>query len=188
MSKQLSRDVRVAAVAAAFAAVVAAPTGAMAAYVANADHVDHKDAVGAEATVSDRAGKLVATKGDGTLPNNIITKAPNSKLFGGLPLRQVQTQWLSVAANGTIHGASAAASDVVVTHPAAGTYCVSSQNIVRDSVSGNVQSQVNGFEDLTMVVTSLYNTSACPNDLRIYTALDGTLHDTPFTLTFVRTE
>ncbi len=57
---------------------------------------------------------------------------------------------------------------------------------MRPSVAGNVQSQVNGFEDLSLVVTSLYNTSACPNDLRIYTSKGGALADTPFTVTFAR--
>ena len=51
-------------------------------------------------------------------------------------------------------------------------------------MSGTVQSQINGFEDLTMILTSLYHTSACPNEIRIYTARGGALHDTTLTLTF----
>jgi len=51
-------------------------------------------------------------------------------------------------------------------------------------MSGTVQSQINGFDDLTMILTSLYHTSACPNEIRIYTARGGALHDTTLTLTF----
>jgi hypothetical protein len=73
---------------------------------------------------------------------------------------------------------------VNVSHPAVGVFCVSDNDIEIASVSGTVQSQVNAFEDLTMVVTSLYGTSDCPNRIRIYTAKAGVLYDTPFTLTF----
>ncbi len=117
MVNRFSRDIRIAVVSAAVAGLIAAPTGAMAVYVANADKVDHKDAVGAHASVGARAGKLVATKRNGRLPDNIITKAPDAKLFGGLTPRQVQTQWLSVTAGGDVYGASEGATDVVVTHP-----------------------------------------------------------------------
>lgn len=187
MFQNLSRDVRVALISAVCATVVAAPTGAMAAYVANADKVDNKHAVGAKASVTKRAGKLVATDKTGRLPNDIIAKAPDSALFNGLTLRQAQTQWLSVTADGTIYNASPGASDVTVTHPATGTYCVSSTDIERASVAGNIQSQINAFQDLSLVITSLYNTSACPGEVRIYTALGGALSDSPFTLTFART-
>ena len=44
----------------------------------NAHKVDGKHAVGAGASVADRAGKLVATGNSGFLPNNIIKQAPNS--------------------------------------------------------------------------------------------------------------
>jgi hypothetical protein len=187
MSKHLGHDLRVALIAAIGTAAIVTPTGAVAAaYVANADRVDHKHAVGAGASTASRAGKLVATNSSGRLPNNIIAKAPNAARLDGQTLKQVRTQWLSVTASGTVYGASPGASDVTVTHPATGTYCVSSSNIIRASVSGNVQSQINGFEDLTLVVTSLYNTSACPNNLRIYTTKAGALSDTPFTLTFAR--
>ena len=186
MFRSISRDVRVAVIAAVCAAVVAAPTGAVAAYVANADKVDNKHAVGAKASVTKRAGKLVATNKNGRLPNDIIAKAPDSALFNGLTLRQARTQWLSVTSEGTVYSASPGASDVTVTHPATGTYCVSAADIERASVAGNIQSQVNGFQDLSLIITSLYNTSACPGELRIYTALNGALSDSPFTLTFAR--
>lgn len=68
-------------------AIVTAAGPALAAAVAeaiNADTVDGKHAVGAGASVSSRAGKLVATNGNGTLPNNIIVKAPDSSRLGGL--------------------------------------------------------------------------------------------------------
>ena len=172
------------------AAVVSAltaggPAIATAAFDAmNAHKVDGKHAVGAGASINDRAGKLVATGRSGHLPNNIIVRAPDSARLGGLRLNEVRTQWLSVTAGGTIYGSSPAAASVSVTHPATGTYCVSDNGINTTSVSGNVQSQVDGFEDLTMIVTSLYNTSACPGEIRIYTANAGALYDTPFTLTF----
>lgn len=184
MNKQLRHDLRVALIAAIGTAAIATPTGAVAAYVANADKVDQKHAVGAGASTGNRAGKLVATGSSGRLPNNIIAKAPDAARLHGKTLKHVQTQWLSVDAGGGVYGASPGATDVTVTHPATGTYCVSDSNIIRASVAGNVQSQVNGFEDLTLVVTSLYNTSACPGELRIYTAKGGVLHNTPFTLTF----
>jgi hypothetical protein len=188
MSKHRRLDIRVALAAVIGTAAIAMPTGAVAAYVANADKVDQRHAVGPGASPADRAGKLVATGPGGRLPNNIIAKAPDSARLNGQTVRQVQTQWLSVTASGTVYGASPGAADVTVTHPATGTYCVAATGIVRASVAGNVQSQVNAFEDLTLVVTSLYNTSACPGELRIYTAKGGVLHDTPFTLTFARTE
>jgi hypothetical protein len=93
-----------------------------------------------------------------------------------------------VVANGTVYGSSRPADQFTLTHPATGTYCLESDvgasTINSASVSGTVQSQINGFEDLTMIVTSLYNTSACPSKIRIYTAKAGVLYDTPFTLTF----
>jgi hypothetical protein len=51
----------------------------------NADKVDGKDAVGAGATVANRAGKLVATNGSGLLPDNIIASAPDAAKLGGMP-------------------------------------------------------------------------------------------------------
>lgn len=187
MLKTLSRDARVAVISSICAAVIAAPSGAMAVKVANADKVDGKHAVGAGASVTKRAGKLVATNSEGRLPDNIIAQAPDSALFDGQTPGEALTQWMSVGSDGTVLGASVGASDVTVTHPAAGTYCISPTNIVRQSVSGNIQSQVNAFQDLTLVITSLFNTSACPGELRIYTALNGALSDSPFTLTFART-
>lgn len=60
------------------------PALARAAYDAvNTDKVDGKHAVGAAATRSARAGKLVATNRAGRLPNNIIAKAPNANLLDG---------------------------------------------------------------------------------------------------------
>ena len=49
----------------------------------NSDKVDGKHAVGAGATPTSRAGKLVATNSSGRLPNNIIAKAPDSGLLDG---------------------------------------------------------------------------------------------------------
>jgi len=61
------------------------PTVAQAAYDAlNADKVDGRHAVSSGASVTSRAGKLVATNGEGRLPNNIIAKAPDAGLLDGL--------------------------------------------------------------------------------------------------------
>jgi hypothetical protein len=51
----------------------------------NADRVDGRHAVGADATSTSRAGKLVATNSGGRLPNNIIATAPNAAKLGGHP-------------------------------------------------------------------------------------------------------
>ena len=82
--QNLLRDARTAAVAVAVSSLVMA-TPTIAATVTNADKVDGKDAVGAGATVENRAGKLVATnKTTGRLPNNIIAKAPDADTLDGL--------------------------------------------------------------------------------------------------------
>ncbi len=67
--------------------IAAAGTGgpAIAGVFASDSHkVDGKHAVGARASVANRAGKLVATNSAGRLPNNIITKAPNADRLDGL--------------------------------------------------------------------------------------------------------
>jgi hypothetical protein len=72
---------------AALTAAVTAGGPALASAVAqavNADTVDYKHAVGAGASVDNRAGKLVATNGDGQLPNNIIDKAPDANRLDNL--------------------------------------------------------------------------------------------------------
>lgn len=82
MLKGLIRDVRTTVVAVVVASlVVAAPAVAV---IINADKVDGKDAVGAGATRTARAGKLVATNSRGYLPNNILVKAKDSNLLDGL--------------------------------------------------------------------------------------------------------
>lgn len=155
------------------------------ALVPNADKVDGFHAVGAGTHVADRRGRLVATnRSTGRLPNNIIAKAPDAALLDGQTPADLRTEWISFDASGNVYGASPGAAGVTATHPAAGTYCVDASHIVRASVAGTIQSQVNGFTDITMVVTSLYNTSACNGTIRIYTAQAGALADSPFTLTF----
>jgi hypothetical protein len=52
--------------------------------VMNADTVDGKDAVGAGASISARARKLVATDKQGRLPNKIIRRAPDASKLDGL--------------------------------------------------------------------------------------------------------
>lgn len=64
--------------------VTAGPTVARATYDAvNARMVDGRSAVGSGASRKVRAGKLVATDKDGHLPDDIIVRAPDTKLFGG---------------------------------------------------------------------------------------------------------
>ena len=67
------------------AATVGAPAVAasIADYARNADKVDDRHAVGSGASAADRAGKLVATNGDGRLPNDIISKAPDAHRLDG---------------------------------------------------------------------------------------------------------
>lgn len=61
------------------------PALAAAAYDAvNADKVDGRHAVGAGASSTNRAGKLVATNAAGKLPDNIIAKAPDASKLGGV--------------------------------------------------------------------------------------------------------
>jgi hypothetical protein len=73
----LAHDLRVAVVAVAAASlVVAAPK--VVDTVANADKVDGKHAVGAGASLNQRAGKLVATNSQGRLPDNIIKRVPKA--------------------------------------------------------------------------------------------------------------
>lgn len=56
----------------------------------NADKVDGRHAVGAGATVTQRAGRLVATGSTGRLPNNIIGKPPNADRVDGLDSTELQ--------------------------------------------------------------------------------------------------
>ncbi len=80
---ELVRDLRTVAVAVIVSSVVlAAPS--VAAKLVNADSVDGKSAVGAGASKTARAGKLVATSGAGVLPNNIIKKAQDADKLDGL--------------------------------------------------------------------------------------------------------
>ena len=64
--------------------------GVHALFAHNSDKVDGKHAVGSGASVNKRKGKLVATKkSNGRLPNNIISKAPNSHKLDGLHASQL---------------------------------------------------------------------------------------------------
>ena len=64
----------------------AGPSLARAAFDANnADKVDGKHAVGADASISFRAGKLVATGARGQLPSDIIGVAQDAARLGGRP-------------------------------------------------------------------------------------------------------
>jgi hypothetical protein len=153
--------------------------------VVNADKVDGLHAVKASTPEAKRKGVLVATSPKtGTLPRSVVGKAPDAARLGGSPLEQVRMQWVSFDEAGNVVQNSPGAAGITVTKPAAGTYCLPTGSILRGSVSGAIQSDLNGFEDIALVITSLYNTSACPGDIRIYTAKAGVLEDSPFTLTF----
>lgn len=79
------------------------PAAAQAAFDAlNAHKVDGKHAVSATASVANRAGKLVATNGGGRLPNNIITKAPDSAKLNGLPASGYSTRRLPLVSKGAV--------------------------------------------------------------------------------------
>ncbi len=79
----LGRDLRTAAVAVVVSGMVMA-TPSVASMVTNADKVDGKHAVSAGASVSQRAGKLVATSKQGYLPDNILKKARDADRLDGL--------------------------------------------------------------------------------------------------------
>jgi hypothetical protein len=81
--ENLSRDLRTAAVALLVSVLVTA-TPSVAAKITNADKVDGKDAVGANASIAKRRGKLVATSRRGYLPDNIIKKARDADRLDGL--------------------------------------------------------------------------------------------------------
>ncbi len=87
MSQFIRRHLPVAITAAVVCTMFAGgPTVAQAAFDAvNADKVDGKHAVAANAALTQRAGKLVATNTSGRLPNNIIATAPNAAQLGGKP-------------------------------------------------------------------------------------------------------
>jgi hypothetical protein len=165
---------------------IAGPSGASAVQrVVNADKVDGLHAVAAGAPEAKRKGVLVATsRKTGKLPPSVVGKAPDAERLDGESLEQVRMQWISFDASGNVYGSSPGAEGILVTRPATGTYCLPDDRILRPSLSGAIQSQVNGFEDLSLSITSLYNTSACPGQIRIYTATAGVLADNPFTLHF----
>ena len=96
----LRRDLRTIVVAIAAAAVTATvPAVADSHFDAqNADKVDGRHAVGATATAAQRAGELVATNGNGNLPNDIIAKAPDADRFDGVDSRKFKGLPLDVFA------------------------------------------------------------------------------------------
>jgi hypothetical protein len=96
------------------AAAVIAPAAAdqVVRFARNADKVDGRHAVGARASQEKRAGRLVATNRTGRLPNNIIRRAPNSRLLAGRTggnyeetVCEVGTPaWAFVSSDGTARG------------------------------------------------------------------------------------
>lgn len=97
----------VSAVVAAVTAGAPALARTVADFARNADKVDGKHAVGANASVEDRKGDLVATNiQTGLLPNNIIAKAPDANLLDG----RNSTEFIAegTAAGGDLTGTYAA--------------------------------------------------------------------------------
>lgn len=116
------------------ALTVSAPAMARSAYDAfNAHKVDGKHAVSASATVTNRAGKLVATSVQGKLPNNIITKAPDADKLDGLDgtayARTLHegAAFSGARASGTLTGSQANAASLTFYAPANGYLMVTAQ-------------------------------------------------------------
>jgi len=78
-------------------------------YARNADKVDGRHAVGSRSSVTDRAGKVVATDAKGRLPNNIVRRAPDAKRLGGFPARRFAKTCHQGAIAGTFRLAGGAA-------------------------------------------------------------------------------
>jgi hypothetical protein len=81
------------------AVTVGGPT--IAAKITNADKVDGKHAVGANATVAARAGKLVATNSSGYLPSNIVLKAANADKLDGMDSKAFTVSDTAIQVNQT---------------------------------------------------------------------------------------
>lgn len=73
---------------------------------------------------------------------------------------------------------------MTVSRVATGTYCFTKGKILDSSVAGSVQNDLNGFQDLTMVVSFTVNTTASNEKWVVYTAKSGALSNHRFTLTF----
>ena len=141
----LSRDLRTMALSVLVASLVVAVPATAAVMATNSDKVDGKHAVGAKASVSQRAGKLVATGRNGKFPNNVIAKAPDANRLDGLDataflgagakaadadqldgkdsteFMSSDDAWAYVISNGGLHASSG---NLTVTRPALGQYCV----------------------------------------------------------------
>lgn len=177
------------------AAVVSAltaggPAIATAAYDAmNAHKVDGKHAVGAGASVNDRAGKLVATDRSGHLPNNIVKRAPDSARLGGREPSFYSTYWLNVSADGTIRSHSKGLKGTTVTkHPDAGRYCVflpAKVKVQTEAVVGAIQETQGGTQRYDIAVTTTFG-NACnstgPWDIAVLTHINGAAANGSFML------
>ena len=82
--KKLAMTIMLVALAAALMPAAVEAGVRFARFAKNADKVDGFHAVGGGASVDRRSGKLVATNSQGTLPNDIIAKAPDSERLNGL--------------------------------------------------------------------------------------------------------
>ena len=129
------------------------PSVAAGVFADNSDKVDGKHAVGAGASVANRAGKLVATNSNGRLPNNIIVRALDSGKLGGQPASSYARDLVQVVgSNVTITGTSGISSygTASVTCPSdhpvfvSGDYTqsdgVPSIEVFRSSLSGSTYS------------------------------------------------
>lgn len=127
-------------------------------YARNADKVDGRHAVGANATLSERAGRLVAANTAGRLPNDIIRKAPDANLLDGLN---------STAFQRRVTGTCAAGSMVTAVNVDGTVACAT------DAIDGGNAATLDG-QDSTLFQTRV--TGACPAGQSIRTVnADGTV-------------
>jgi hypothetical protein len=144
-------------------------------YARNADKVDGRHAVGAGTSAANRAGKLVATNGDGRLPNGIITKAPDANRLDGLDSSSF------LRANGTAAEADTLDGLDSKNFTQSGTVSVT-EGPAGWVPSSTVEPVVYSRNDRFAVTRN----SAGISDFQIPISLPAVVHDWPMSLTSVR--
>jgi hypothetical protein len=161
-------------VVAAVTAMVTAGAPAIAEVIAdfakNADKVDGKHAVGFNATLNERKGKLVATGQTGRLPNSIIAKAPNANLLDGLDSTTF------VLDGETVQEATHAATADEATHASSADSATNAAN------AGNADF-VDGVDSASLMRRAIYrktvaSTGTCPNPDACFLRVDCDSGDT----------
>lgn len=156
-----------------------------------ADKVDGRHAVGASASRTRRAGKLVATNGAGRLPDDIIAEAPDAARLGGQAPATYTTYWLAVRADGTIRSHSVGLEGVSVSKLAGnGRYCIALPKelvVQTDAVMGSIQESVGGSQDYTIAITTSIASNACKVsgrwDVAVRTRINDAGADGSFSIT-----